>query len=110
MKKRKYAFFGFLFLVQLGLFAQQNPSGKDFTQYVNPFIGTGALDSLSLSGSNFPGACFPFGLVQLSPDTREYPDDPCSGYDYNDGTILGFSHTHLSGTGCPDLYDFLFML
>lgn len=109
MKKRKYAFFGFLFLVQLGLFAQQNPSGKDFTQYVNPFIGTGALDSLSLSGSNFPGACFPFGLVQLSPDTREYPDDPCSGYDYNDGTILGFSHTHLSGTGCPDLYDFLFM-
>ncbi|MEI6823142.1 MAG: GH92 family glycosyl hydrolase [Bacteroidota bacterium] len=88
-----------------GLFSQTT----DYTKYVNPFIGTGALDSLSLSGSNFPGACLPFGLVQLSPDTREYPDDPCSGYDYNDSTILGFSHTHLNGTGCPDLYDFLFM-
>jgi predicted alpha-1,2-mannosidase len=81
----------------------------DYTKYVNPFIGTGAVDSLSLSGSNFPGACLPFGLVQLSPDTKEYPDDPCSGYDYKDSTILGFSHTHLNGTGCPDLYDFLFM-
>ncbi len=83
--------------------------GIDYTQFVNPFIGTGSVDSLSLSGSNFPGACLPFGLVQLSPDTREYPDDPCSGYDYKDTTILGFSHTHLNGTGCPDLYDFLFM-
>ena len=50
--------------------------GIDYTQFVNPFIGTGSVDSLSLSGSNFPGACLPFGLVQLSPDTREYPDDP----------------------------------
>jgi predicted alpha-1,2-mannosidase len=88
---------------------RNNAPGKDYTQYVNPFIGTGAVDSLSLSGSNFPGACMPFGLVQLSPDTREYPDDPCSGYDYRDPAILGFSHTHLNGTGCPDLYDFLFM-
>ena len=93
------------FLIQQGLFAQNT----DYTQFVNPYIGTGSVDSLSLSGSNFPGACVPFGLVQLSPDTREYPDDPCSGYDYNDPTILGFSHTHLSGTGCPDLYDVLFM-
>ena len=92
-------------LVQAGLFAQST----DYTQFVNPFIGTGSVDSLSLSGSNFPGACVPFGLVQLSPDTREYPDDPCSGYDYNDPSILGFSHTHMSGTGCPDLYDVLFM-
>ncbi|HRZ41903.1 MAG TPA: GH92 family glycosyl hydrolase [Bacteroidales bacterium] len=89
--------------------AQFTPDVKDYAALVNPFIGTGTVDSLSLSGSNFPGACFPFGMVQLSPDTREYPDDPCSGYDYNDPTILGFSHTHLSGTGCPDLYDFLFM-
>jgi len=81
----------------------------DYTKFVNPFIGTGSVDSLSLSGSNFPGACLPFGLVQLSPDTRLYPDDPCSGYEYSDSTIIGFSHTHLSGTGCPDLYDFLFM-
>ena len=77
--------------------------------YVNPFIGTGAVDSNSLSGSNFPGACAPFGLVQLSPDTRESPDDPASGYDYNDHSIVGFSHTHLSGTGVADLYDVMFM-
>jgi len=94
---------GCFVLFQTGLFAQEN------TKFVNPFIGTGSIDSLSLSGSNFPGACLPFGLVQLSPDTREYPDDPCSGYEYKDQTIVGFSHTHLSGTGCPDLYDFLFM-
>lgn len=100
----KNLFIAFLF-IQSGLLAQNT----DYTRFVNPFIGTGAVDSVSLSGSNFPGACLPFGLVQLSPDTREYPDDPCSGYDYNDPTILGFSHTHLNGTGCPDLYDFLFM-
>lgn len=105
MKKYKYALLGAALFIQSGLFAQIT----DYTKFVNPFIGTGAVDSVSLSGSNFPGACLPFGLVQLSPDTREYPDDPCSGYDYNDPTILGFSHTHLNGTGCPDLYDFLFM-
>jgi len=89
--------------------AQQVKINKDYTHFVNVFIGSGSVDSLSLSGSNFPGACFPFGMVQLSPDTREFPDDPCSGYEYADSTIIGFSHTHLSGTGCPDLYDFLFM-
>jgi len=95
MRKTGLLFIHLLFT--FALLAQNN-----YVQYVNPFIGTGALDSLSLSGSIFPGACMPFGLVQLSPDTREYPDDPCSGYDYNDATILGFSHPHLSGTGCPD--------
>ncbi|MCX6270015.1 MAG: GH92 family glycosyl hydrolase [Bacteroidetes bacterium] len=109
MKKLLPIIFGGALLFQSGLFAQNNNSNVDYTKFVNPFIGTGSLDSLSLSGSNFPGACLPFGLVQLSPDTREYPDDPCSGYDYKDNTILGFSHTHLNGTGCPDLYDFLFM-
>lgn len=96
-------------LMKFCLEAQNISQEKDYTIYVNPFIGTGALDSFSLSGSNFPGACLPFGMVQLSPDSREYPDDPCSGYEYKDNTILGFSHTHLNGTGCPDLYDFLFM-
>ena len=89
---------------------QAQPSlQKDYTQYVNPFIGSGSVDSLSLSGSNFPGAVYPFGLVQLSPDTDDNPEDPCSGYDYADDTIFGFSHTHLSGTGVADLFDFLFM-
>ena len=82
---------------------------SNFTKFVNPFIGTGAVDKNSLSGSNFPGATTPFGLVQLSPDTRENPDDPGSGYDYNDKSIIGFSHTHLSGTGVADLYDVLLM-
>jgi len=107
--KRIAFIFMMAFLSCQGVVVRVNAQSVDYNQYVNPFIGTGSVDSLSLSGSNFPGACVPFGLVQLSPDTREYPDDPCSGYDYNDPSILGFSHTHLSGTGCPDLYDFLFM-
>ncbi len=80
-----------------------------YTKYVNPFIGTGSMNSLSLSGSNFPGACYPFGMVKISPDTKDNPEDPCSGYDYADSTIVGFSQTHLSGTGVADLFDFLFM-
>ncbi len=82
---------------------------SDYSRWVNPFIGTGSMDSLSLSGSNFPGPVLPFGLVQLSPDTAANPENPCSGYDYADDTIYGFSHTHLSGTGVADLFDFLFM-
>lgn len=79
------------------------------TRYVNPFIGTGAVKG-GLSGNNYPGATFPFGMVQLSPDTREAPDwGQASGYDYNDGTIYGFSHTRLSGTGASDLIDILIM-
>ncbi|MEI6694532.1 MAG: GH92 family glycosyl hydrolase [Bacteroidota bacterium] len=107
MKKITFIIFLSFFIGNIA--AQNKAQQLDYTKFVNPFIGTGSLDSLSLSGSNFPGACLPFGLVQLSPDTREYPDDPCSGYDYKDPSILGFSHTHLNGTGCPDLYDFLFM-
>ncbi|MDR3297169.1 MAG: GH92 family glycosyl hydrolase, partial [Prevotellaceae bacterium] len=77
--------------------------------YVNPFIGTGAVQG-SLSGNNFPGALVPWGMVQLSPDTRHVPDWDCaSGYDYNDSHICGFSHTHLSGTGVADLFDVLLM-
>jgi putative alpha-1,2-mannosidase len=87
----------------------QNTRQTGVVQYVNPFIGTGAVDTNSLSGSNFPGPTRPFAFVQLSPDTREAPDDPASGYDHNDKTIVGFSHTHLSGTGVADLFDVLFM-
>ena len=77
--------------------------------YVNPFIGTGAVQS-SLSGNNFPGATVPFGMIQLSPDTRQSPDwAQASGYDYNDDTIFGFSHTRLSGTGAADFFDILLM-
>ncbi|MBS7564095.1 GH92 family glycosyl hydrolase [Mucilaginibacter sp. Bleaf8] len=96
-----------LLLIASSLQAQQK-DGK-LTRYVNPFIGTGAVNKNSLSGSNFPGPTVPFGFVQLSPDTRDAPDDPASGYDYNDKTITGFSHTHLSGTGVADLFDILLM-
>ena len=79
----------------------------DVARYVNPFIGTGAIAG-GLSGNNYPGATMPFGMVQLSPDTREVPDWDCAaGYDYNDDTIYGFSHTRLSGTGASDFIDIL---
>lgn len=80
------------------------------TSYVDPFIGTGPVDGQSLSGNNYPGATVPFGMVQLSPDTKDIPDwNAASGYDYNDKTIAGFSHTHLSGTGVAEFFDVLVM-
>ncbi|WP_431241792.1 GH92 family glycosyl hydrolase [Flavobacterium sp. P21] len=75
---------------------------NDVTQYVNPFIGTGG------HGHTFPGAVVPFGMVQLSPDTRTQGWDACSGYYTEDTSILGFSHRHLSGTGMTDFADVLF--
>lgn len=72
-----------------------------YTKYVNPFIGTGG------HGHTFPGAVAPFGMVQLSPDTRYEGWDGCSGYHYSDSIIYGFSFSHLSGTGVPDLCDLL---
>lgn len=69
---------------------------------VDPFIGTGG------HGHTFPGATLPHGMVQLSPDTRTAGWDACSGYHYSDTTLLGFSHTHLSGTGIADMLDILF--
>ena len=72
--------------------------GRQPVDRVNVFNGT------DFAGNTFPGATVPFGAVQLSPDTDV---NTCSGYHYSHDTILGFSHTHLSGTGCPDLGDFL---
>lgn len=78
----------------------------DHTSYVNPFIGTQTDETGALSGSTFPGATMPQGMVQLSPETEQMVTwDPCSGYDYNRDSIYGFTHTHLSGTGCTDLID-----
>lgn len=78
-------------------------STEDLTQYVNLAIGTGG------HGHTFPGATVPFGAVQLSPDTFNSGWDWCSGYHISDDSIMGFSHTHLSGTGCGDLLDVLLM-
>lgn len=90
----------------------QNP--KSAIDYVNPMIGTEGM------GHTFPGACVPFGIVQLSPDTDTTPHNIegkyqpevykyCAGYQYQDTTIVGFSHTHMSGTGHSDLGDILVM-
>src|SRR5579884_1244963 len=79
--------------------AQNTPS-----HYVNPFVGTGG------HGHTFPGPVLPFGMVQLGPDTRNDGSwDGCSGYHYGDSVMYGFSHTHLSGTGCSDYGDILLM-
>ena len=108
----KILLIGFVLLFsQLNLMAQKSDG---FIQYVNPLIGTQKM------GHTFPGATVPFGAVQLSPDTDEQPYliggkyNPetykyCAGYNYDDKTIVGFSHTHFSGTGHSDLGDFLIM-
>jgi predicted alpha-1,2-mannosidase len=85
----------------LFLFSISVPAQGDLTRYVNPFIGTGG------HGHTFPGAIVPYGMVQLSPDTRLTGWDGCSGYHYSDSKIYGFSHTHLSGTGISDYGDIL---
>lgn len=76
---------------------------KNLISYVNTFIGTGG------HGHTYPGASAPFGMMQLSPDTRLEGWDGCSGYHYSDSYIYGFSHTHLSGTGVSDYGDILLM-
>lgn len=76
---------------------------KALISYVNPFIGTGG------HGHTYPGATMPFGMMQLSPDTRLDGWDGCSGYHYSDEHIYGISHTHLSGTGVSDYGDILLM-
>ncbi len=76
---------------------------SDPAAFVDPFIGTGG------HGHTYPGATVPFGMVQLSPDTRLTGWDGCSGYHYSDSVLYGFSHTHLSGTGASDYGDILFM-
>lgn len=82
---------------------KNNVEKSKYLDYVNVFIGTGG------HGHTFPGATMPHGMVQLSPDTRLQGWDACAGYYYDDTSIHGFSHTHLSGTGIGDYGDILFM-
>ncbi len=96
MAKRNFLWVSLL-LLAAKLLAQNSPA-----DYVNPFIGTGG------HGHTYPGATVPFGMVQLSPDTRLEGWDGCGGYHYDDSYIYGFSHTHLNGTGVPDYCDILF--
>ena len=84
--------------------AFQSIAQVNYAKIVNPFIGTGG------HGHTFPGAVAPFGMVQVSPDTRiDGSWDGCSGYHHSDSIIYGFSHTHLSGTGCSDYGDIMIM-
>jgi predicted alpha-1,2-mannosidase len=90
----------FVILIFLSFWASAQPGNAPF---VNPFIGTGG------HGHTYPGATAPFGMVQLSPDTRLGGWDGCSGYHNSDSLLYGFSHTHLSGTGVEDYCDVLFL-
>ncbi|MEO6523449.1 MAG: GH92 family glycosyl hydrolase [Mucilaginibacter sp.] len=100
----KHKYFSLLLLAVVTLSAQaQKKKIIDHTMLVDPFIGTGG------HSHTYPGAIVPFGMVQLSPDTRLTSWDGCSGYHFTDTVVYGFSHTHLSGTGIPDYCDVLFM-
>ncbi len=105
MKKRHLLYFAMLTSIySCSLLNNTGSSGiKSIADYVNPLIGTDA------HGHTYPGATVPFGMVQLSPDTRLDGWDGCSGYHYSDSVIYGFSHTHLQGTGVSDYGDILFM-
>lgn len=92
------------FLIVLAFLTTTISQAQDFAKHVNPFIGTGG------HGHTFPGATVPYGMVQLSPDTRiDGSWDGCSGYHYSDNLIYGFSHTHLNGTGVSDYGDIMLM-
>jgi predicted alpha-1,2-mannosidase len=94
----------FLYLVFVNIiFCTSISAQKNLLQFVDPMIGTGG------HGHTYPGAVVPHGMVQLSPDTRLEGWDGCSGYHYSDDFIYGFTHTHLSGTGCSDYGDILLM-
>ena len=110
---RRILFFASLLLLA-GVSELWADTKKEPVSYVNPMIGTSGM------GHTFPGACAPFGIVQLSPETDTIPQNIdgryvgkvyayCAGYQHDDPTIVGFSHTHLSGTGHSDLGDIMIM-
>ena len=121
MKPSLSIFLAFVIIASAPATAQRRPDVRireafstSVLDFVNPFVGTQKM------GHTFPGACVPFGAVQLSPDTEMIPHnidgvyqpkayEYCAGYQYDDPTILGFSHTHFSGTGHSDLGDILIM-
>ena len=76
---------------------------QHLSDYIRPFVGTQG------EGNTYPGPSAPFGMIQLGPDTDRDLWDTASGYEYSDTSIMGFTLTHLTGTGIPDLGDFLFM-
>jgi predicted alpha-1,2-mannosidase len=102
MNRKSLHFLALIFVVLLST-CDKGVNHTTPADYVNPFIGTAG------HGHTYPGAMVPFGMVQLSPDTRKDNWDACSGYHYSDDKIYGFSHTHLSGTGVGDYGDIRLM-
>jgi predicted alpha-1,2-mannosidase len=100
--KKLFLFGNVWLMLTVSAFAN-NSEPIHLSDYVCPFVGAKG------EGNTFPGPSAPFGMVQISPDTDTTNWDTDSGYEYTDPTIQGFSLTHLSGTGCPDLGDFLFV-
>ena len=96
-------FVGLILFILIGC-QSEIPKQEDFAAYVNPFVGTGG-DMTNGFGNMFPGAAYPFGMIQLSPDNGGQGWQYCAGYHYPDSMIVGFSHTHLSGTGDGDYCD-----
>lgn len=114
MQQRQIKQTVFLLLIISSMITRMNAQEKRIIDWVNPMIGTMSM------GHTFPGACAPFGAIQLSPDTEMIPHNIngkyqpeaykyCAGYQYTDSTIVGFSHTHFNGTGHADLGDILIM-
>jgi len=100
---RTFLLFGSILLILSSCTEKKEQSGKeggeDYASYVNPFIGNAD------NGHTFPGACVPFGLIQASPESGNGSWRYCSGFNFDDDSIHGFSQTHLNGTGVPDLGD-----
>lgn len=95
----KYLKIAIILFIGINFSSCTNPTGKDYTVWVNPFIGTEG------DGNTFPGATMPFGAVQLSPDTGLEGAAKYGSYKYNHNSIIGFSHTHLNGVGEPVLKE-----
>ena len=93
----------YVFLNTLGVVNCTSVQEPKLTDYVDPFIGT------AFTGHTYPAATTPFGMVQVGPDNGVMGWEFCSGYHNDSKTIMGFSHTHLSGTGASDMGDILFM-
>ena len=100
---RKLHPLGSLLLTATLLYANGAVAGPPLSSYIRPFVGTQG------EGNTYPGPSAPFGMIQLSPDTDRDLWETASGYEYSDTSIMGFTLTHLTGTGIPDLGDFLFM-
>src|SRR5437764_11889508 len=102
VKKAAFSFLVLGCMASLSVAASANDQPR-LSDFVRPFVGTQG------EGNTYPGPSAPFGMIQLGPDTEKELWETASGYEYSDPTILGFSLTHLTGTGIPDLGDFLFV-